>query len=547
MASENFVRHARTFALLTLVSRVLGLVRDAVIVRTFGVTGLATAFGIAFQFPNTFRRLFGEGALSAAFIPEYAQLVKRDPALAHRFASLTAAIMGAGLGAITLVLELVIVGVLASVTLPDDGRLALVLLAIMLPYMPAICLTAALGGMLQTHGRFAAQAGAPIILNLCMIAAASVSAYALKLPAVTTAIAVAASVTLAGVLQTLWCLRDLRGVVVWTRVFDGAGDSARRMFRKMGPVVLGLGALQVTTLIESWGLLAYPLYVGDTIWGRPYPLDEAAGAALTAAQRLYQFPLGIFGIALATAAFPLLARQADEPDKFVATLRRGVRLALFIGVPATAGLMWVAHDLTAVAFLGGNVTPEGAHRMGDNLIAYGALVGTFSVTHVLTRAFYAKGDTRTPTVISVASAVGGLGLGAGLMFVWREMGLAWASSIAAAVQLGVLAWLADSRLARGTSKDAGARARLFDGPTLAGAARIAVCTAGMLAVLAAVRMVWPREADATWTGHAVRLGAECAAGAGSFAAGAWWLCRTEIRWISERPARRTPEAVQTGK
>jgi putative peptidoglycan lipid II flippase len=527
MSSEHFVRHARTFAGLTLISRVLGLARDAVIVRTLGVSGLQTAFNIAFQLPNTFRRLFGEGALSAAFIPEYAQTLKRDPELSHRFASLTIAIMSIALGALVLILELILLAVLALATLSDNGRIALILLMIMLPYMPLICITAALGGMLQTHARFAAQAGAPIILNLCMIAAALGTGWILKLPATSTAIAVAISVTIAGFLQTAWCLRDLRGIITWSRAFHGASHSVRRMFRKMGPLVLGLGTQQIATLIESWVILAWPLYFGATIFGIAYPLDETAGAALVAAQRLYQFPLGIFGIALATAAFPLLAKQADEPDKFAATLRRGIRLALFIGVPATLGMIWVARDLTAVIFMGGKVTPADAMRMASCLIAYAALVGTYSVTHVITRAFYAKSDTRTPTIISIITVILGLALGFALMFKWHEQGLAYGSSLAAAVQLAMLLILAQKRLGPTSGS-------LIDRATALAIVRITIAAAAMLTILFALDQLWPAEEIMTWRNHLIRLIIACSTGAAAYTAAAFFLCREEIRWSTER-------------
>lgn len=523
------LRHARTFAALTLVSRVLAVVRDGLAARILGVSGLGTAFAIAFQFPNTFRRLFGEGALSAAFIPEYAQLVKRDPALSDRFASLITALMALGLAAIVMLIEIILVVLLAAADLPENGRRAIILLAIMLPYMPLICITAVMGGMLQTHGRFAAQAGAPIILNLCMIAAAAGGAYALTLDAAATAMLIAASVTVAGVLQLLWCLRDLRGLVIWSRIFEGAADSARRMFRKMGPVVLGLGMIQITTLIEAWAIIAWPIYVGPTILGHAYPLDDAAGAALTNAQRLYQFPLGVFGIALATAAFPLLARLADDPEAFTSTLRRGIRIALFIALPATAGLIWVAHHLTAVVYMGGRVDAEDAARIARCLIFYAPLVGTYSVTHVITRAFYARGDTKTPAFVSVLTAVGGLLLGAALMWWMREEGLALGSSIAAAVQVSVLGRLAHHRLGAGES-------RLFSGEVLGSLGRMSVATIVMLLALGGLGMAWPSGGESNWSGHAVHLAAQCMLGVAAFGAAAWFLCRHELRWIMERRA-----------
>ncbi|MBL8745980.1 MAG: murein biosynthesis integral membrane protein MurJ [Phycisphaerae bacterium] len=519
------MRHARTFAGLTLVSRVLGLARDAILARLFGVTALGTAFAIAFQFPNTFRRLFGEGALSAAFIPEYAQLLKRDPGLAARFSSLVVAVMTAALGAVVVIMELALFAALVGMELPENGRRAVVLLALMLPFMPTVCLTAILGGMLQTHGRFAAQAGAPIVLNLCMIAAALVGSRALGWSAESTALAVAASVSVAGVIQTLWCLHDLRSNVTWSRAFDGVRGPAARMFRRMLPVIVGLGALQVSTLIESWVIVAWPIYQGGTILGSPYPLDVGAGAALTNAQRLYQFPLGIFGIALATAAFPALARLADEPARFAATLRRSIRLAAFIGLPATAGLIWVSSDLVSVVYEGGAISAADAARIARCLVNYAALVGTYSVTHVLTRAFYAKGDTGLPTKVSLVTIVLSLGLSVALMWPMKESGLAMGSSLAAVVQLLALGWLAHRRL----SPDR----RLLDRGTAASIARSALATGMMLAGLWALGGVWDTAGGrmVAW----VRLGWCCGLGGAMFLATALVFCRTELAWLRGGP------------
>lgn len=531
VASDRFVRHARTFAALTLVSRVLGLVRDALLVRALGVSAVCTAFNIAFQAPNTFRRLFGEGALSAAFIPEYAQLTKRDPSLAARFASLNIGLLSLGLGALVILIEVGLGATLMLADLPEQGRHALVFLAIMLPYMPLVCVTAILGGMLQTHGRFAAQAGAPIILNACMIGAAWGWGYAMDAEQASTALAVSGAVTCAGFLQVLWCLWDLRKIACWTRIVTGAGESTRRMLRRMGPVVIGLGTVQIGTLIESWLLVGWPLYFGSTILGWAYPLDGSSGAALYNAQRLYQFPLGVFGIALATAVFPLLARQSDEPRAFAATLRRGLRLALFIGLPATAGLLFVAEDLTATVYMGREVSAADARRMADVLIMYAAMVGAYSVTHVLTRAFYALGDTKLPTRISIFTVIFGLLLSAVLMWPLGERGLALASSIAAVCQLALLAGAGHRRLS--VAEGAGP---LFDRATLRGFAGVALCTGIMLAALWAGDLLWRQQGPDDWTGHAIRLAIWSAVGAGVYSIASLFISRQEIHWLLDRPA-----------
>ncbi len=516
----------------------MGLARDALLVRALGVSAVGTAFNIAFQVPNTFRRLFGEGALSAAFIPEYAQLLRREPGLAHRFASLNTALLTLGLGALVVLMEGALGLALATANLSAQGRAALVYLAVMLPYMPLVCLTAILGAMLQCHARFAAQAGAPIILNAAMIAAAWTWGHTENATQNDTALAVSFAVTLAGFLQVAWCLWDLRRVAHWSRLFAGAAAPTRRVIARMGPVVLGLGTIQIGTLIESWLLVGWPLYLGPTILGAAYPLDASTGAALYNAQRLYQFPLGVFGIALATAVFPLLSRQADLPHAFASTLRRGLRLSLFIGLPATLGLLFVARDLTATIYLGGQVTSPDADRMARLLTLYAAMVGAYSLTHVLTRAFYAKGDTRFPTRISITTVFLSLILAASLMWPLGECGLALASSLAATLQLALLARAAHTRLGPTPTSP------LFDAATLRAFRRIFAASLLMLAALWLLRFLKPPGDTAAWSNHALRLTLDSALGLIAYAAAAWLLCREEIHSLFDPHPPTPPSSPQ---
>ena len=167
--AERFERHSRTFSLLTMASRVTGLVRDAALSRVFGASGLMDAFFFAFMIPNLFRRLFGEGALSAAFLRAYARLDQRQPSMAKRLATLTVVLMTVGLGGFTVAGEVVL---LAGLRFADaEQHLVVRLTVITLPYMPMVCLVAILGAMLQVHGRFAPTAAVPIVMNLCLIAA----------------------------------------------------------------------------------------------------------------------------------------------------------------------------------------------------------------------------------------------------------------------------------------------------------------------------------------------------------------------------------------
>ncbi|MHC4591043.1 MAG: lipid II flippase MurJ [Planctomycetota bacterium] len=306
--SEKFERHTRTFSLITLVSRVTGLVRDAALSRVFGAAGVMDAFFFAFMIPNP---------------------------TAKRLATLTVAIMIVGLGGITVAGELLLFGGLRFAD--SEQQLVLRLTMITLPYMPMVCLVAILGSMLQVHGRFAPSAAVPVVMNLCLIAAVVglVELFGDRNQGghIT---AVAASLLVAGALQLTWMAWSLRDRKWLVRGASGAWAPMKDVLRQAGPMILGLGVLQLNVFLD--GLIAsYPTTVGPTVFGFDYPLREGAMAAVSFAQRLYQFPLGVFGIAVATAIFPALARQSDDPEAFSDILRRGLRLVVFIGLPALRG------------------------------------------------------------------------------------------------------------------------------------------------------------------------------------------------------------------
>jgi len=520
-------RDVRTVSGLTLVSRLTGLVRDLVTVRIFGDGAVASAFAAAFAIPNMFRRLFGEGALSAAFIPEYSRLTHEEPAKADAFCSLTIGLVAVITGVIMLVVE----GALALVLLtaaPDPERTySIALVMFLLPYMPLVCVAAMLAGMLQVQGRFAPGAAMPIILNLCVIAAC-VPFFAVEdASAAGWAWVIGSSVLVSGVLQIVWSLLALRGLVRWTTSVGAASESTRVMLRRLGPVLIGLGTLQVNALIDTL-IAMWPNWVGPTIGGRAYPLDEASNGILFFTQRLYQFPLGVFGIAVATAIFPSLSRAAGERERFVELLRHGVRLSLFIALPATVGLILVRKDLISVLYSGpgGGFSDEGVARSAAVLFAYGAGVWAYSLNQLWTRAFYARGNTGTPMRVAVAMV--GLNLVGNVVLVFatplREAGLAWSTAGAAVAQCVVLGVLLSRREGIG----------LFDGATRAGIVRSVVLTVVMSAAVAAAYLLVPTPTD--WGGHGLRLMAMVAAGGVVFVAAARVLRSEELGWLVHRDA-----------
>lgn len=516
-------RDTRTVAGLTLGSRVLGLVRDLVTVRVFGDTAVGSAFAAAFAIPNMFRRLFGEGALSAAFIPEYTRLADTDPDRADKFSSLVIGLLALITGGITLVLMLGVLAVLLLAPGNEERVLSLRLVIVCLPFMPLICVAAILGGMLQARGRFGPWAAAPIILNLCIIAA-SVPFFVVGGDAAFWAYPISAAATISGLLQVVWSFWALRGMVRWTRAVSDVRDQARAMLRRMGPVLIGLGTLQLNSFMDTL-IAMWPNWVGPTIAGHDYPLDERANAVLFYAQRLYQFPLGVFGIAVATAAFPVLSRAAGDPARFAEALRRGLRLSLFIALPATAGLLAVREPLVRTLFsgLGDGFSDEGINRAAAVLMGYSAAIWAYSLNQLYTRAFYAAGDTKTPMRIAVSMV--GLNLVLNMVLIWwlREAGLAWSTAITAVLQTVLLARASRRKLLAGPVLDTGTR-RAVSGQIMASVG-VAVGTGGLL-------WVWAEPAG--WAAGAVRTGA--AVLVGMLVYGGWAVGRRapELRWLLGR-------------
>ena len=531
-------RSTRTVSALTVASRTAGLVRDMLTARIFGDTLVGSAFAAAFAIPNTFRRLFGEGALSAAFLPEYTRLADDAPTDdpetgspapadgAGPYASLTIALLTLTTGAATVLLELALLAALLAFPHDPDRAYALRLVMVVLPFMPLVCVAAILGGMLQSHGRFAPWAAAPVLLNAVLIAAvlpffltARTEADVRHWGAV---LCVAAVV--AGALQIAWSLWCLRGLVGWTTHVRPALPRTRAMLVRMLPALLGLGTLQINGLLDTL-IAMWPAWVGPTLLGHAYPLDESSNAVLFYAQRLYQFPLGVFGVAVATAAFPLLSRTANDPDRFADVVRRSLRLSLFIALPASAGLALVAPDLVRVLYTGGGgFSDAGAARATLVTLCYAGAVWAYSANHVLTRAFYATGDTTTPMRVAVAMVALNLVLNLTLIWFLREAGLALSTAIAAIVQTALLARLATRRL--GVS--------LLSDPRFRSGVLMLVCTT--LVMAAAVGLVsWLGSPLRTsWGGRLALTLAISTLGGGVYAGAAVLFRRPELGWLLGR-------------
>jgi putative peptidoglycan lipid II flippase len=517
----DLARDTRTVAGATLVSRVFGLVRDLVMVRIFGDTAVGSAFNAAFALPNLFRRLFGEGALSAAFIPRYAAIAQTDSERADRYASLVLAALALVTAAITIAGEALLLLWLLNAPADADRSLSIRLMMIMLPLMPLVCGVAILGGMLQVRGRFAMPAAAPIVLNVCMIAAGG-AAIAARAEPERAALLIAIATIVSGVLQLAWALAALRRLVRFSIRFGAVADEARGTLRRFLPVLVGLGTLQINSLADTV-IAMWPTWVGPTMFGRPVPLDQASNAVLGFTQRLYQFPLGVFGIAVATAAFPQLSRDANDPQRFGDTLARGVRLSLFIGLPASAGLLLVREDIIRVMFSGGGgFSEDGLARAASVLAGYALAVWAYSLNHLLTRACYAQGDTASPMRISLVMVAVNIALNLALIWRFKEAGLAWATAATATLQAVALS----VTLRRSTPHTP---------PILPAFVRLLALSLAMGALVWGVRALAP--AGASWNAAALRLALATAAGIGGYAALARLARAPELGWLLARAPR----------
>ncbi len=475
---KSFVAHAKLISGLTLLSRVLGMARESVSAKYFGAGIVSSAFIVAFSIPNLFRKLFGEGALSAAFIPLYTKEVKeRHLDDANDFAAASVNMLVAILLVITFIGEGVIWAVvLLNPAMRDDRLLTLKFTAIMLPYVMLICGTAFLSSVLQVHHRFGVPAFAPVLLNVIHIVVIVLGAKFLHLqikPRQTTfdpatvakqtslAYWLSVFVLVAGALQVLILLPPLRRIgfrLKWVPHFWT--PAVKRMIAMSIPVALSASVLQVSVLMDkAISLLlaqgtdkAGNLITTTTWFGHAvrYPMEIGAAARLNWAQFLYQFPLGVFAIALATAIFPGLSSDALEHDRtrFKGVLRQGIEATMFEGLAASIGLILVRYPAVKLLFQHGDITPHDSMLIARSVLFYSTAIWAFSLLQITNRAYYALHDTRTPLIMSMVNIV--LNLVVELPLIWLpqlgEAGMAVGTAVSFAVQAIVMLWILDRRI-----------------------------------------------------------------------------------------------------
>ena len=423
------LRSVAVVGAMTGVSRVMGLVREQLMAYAFGTTLWKSAFDVAFRVPNLFRRLFGEGALSAAFIPVYTGMVRRgEVAEAGRFTRCMAGFLVSVLGALTGLGVLLASALMRWSGAGERALAVLPLLRVMLPYAPLICLAGLLMGVFNAHRGFALPALVPVALNLV-----SIAVLALVCPLFTgdpgaQIRAVAWGVLAAGVVQAGMLAIPLRRLGVTFGVDFGwrKNPRVREALRLMAPTLLGMGVLQINVCVD--GLLA--------MWAAPW-----APAALEYAERLVYLPLGMVGTAFATVLLPTYANLAaggGGAAEIRATLERALRNTALIMAPAAAGLFALALPLTQLIYGMGRFDAESAQRTARALAAYAPGLLVFMLQKTTTPVFYALRMPRVPMVTGLVFV--GVNFCLNLLLVltlpveWRHAGIAAATVATSAAQ-----------------------------------------------------------------------------------------------------------------
>jgi putative peptidoglycan lipid II flippase len=425
------IKRIATVGGLTLVSRLTGFIRDVVMAAILGAGPVADAFFVAFRLPNHFRAIFAEGAFAAAFVPAYARTLEQSGIdVAKLFADRIAAALVAInllLLAIALLFTPAVVSLLAPGLIGDPERfdLAVALTRITFPYLALVSLETLFAGVLNANQRFAAAAAAPVLLNLSIIATLLLAPFFQS-----AGYAAAWGVLIAGVAQVILVGIDaeMRGVGIRFRM-PKLDEPTKRFLKALGPAIIGAGGVQLAlfadTLIASF-------------------LPTGALSALYYADRINQLPIGVVGIAVGTVLLPEMSRRIAAGDLRGAAQAqaRGIQLALLLAVPCAAAAFAIPELIMLALFTRGAFTAADAAAAGATLAAYSVGLLPFVMLRSFTAPFYARGDTLTPVKAALLAAAVNIALKIVLMGPLAQVGLAFATSVGAWINLTLLWYFA---------------------------------------------------------------------------------------------------------
>ena len=434
--NARVAKAAGVVGLSTMLSRIFGFIRDMVVAAFFGAGFATDAFFVAFRIPNLLRRLFAEGSLTISFVPVFTEYLKtrtREEAL--ELANVAFTVLSVILVIVSVagvLLSPLIVSVMAPgfLTTPDKYELTVFLTRIMFPYIFFISLVALCMGILNSLRHFASPALSPVILNIAMILAALYLRNFFDEPI----LALAVGVMIGGLLQLLFQLPFLGRLGIHLRPDWNFGHpGVKRIGLLMLPAVFGAAVYQINIFIST--LLASFL-------------PEGSVSYLYYADRLVELPLGVFAIAIGTAALPSFAEQATkgEFDEMKKTIAFSLRLMLFITIPAMIALIALRVPIISVLFERGEFDQRSTILTAQALLYYAVGLWAFSTIRVIVAAFYALQDTKTPVRIAIVALIVNTAMSVILMFPLKHGGLALATSIASAVNVVTLSVILARRI-----------------------------------------------------------------------------------------------------
>ncbi|MCE9582856.1 MAG: murein biosynthesis integral membrane protein MurJ [Planctomycetes bacterium] len=434
-AAPGLISSARVVSACILLSRILGMARDILLAGLFGGGMVNDAFVLATLVPNLFRRLFGEGALTASFVPTYAEFVAQKPrAETDRFVRSALTMLALFLGTLAGI-GMGVSALLGHHFADPKARLVCDLLVILLPYMPLICVVAIVTGILNVHRHFLLPALSSSVLNVFQIVAFFAAGWFAGSEG-GKAVFIAWSITIAGLGQLLLQWPAMRAHKIPVAPLFKWEPGVGRVLATMLPMTLGVSVFQINVLIDN--AMAEGLVPGS-----------GAVSALYYANRLFQFPIALIGVAIAQTSFPefadALARR--RPGDMAASLNKAIRMTLFLGFPASLGLVQLASPICRLFFEHGSFGPEQTHRAATALACYGVAIWAACFQQVIVRAFYAAKDGRIPAITGALTVVANASLNLILVRTpLREAGLALSTSITTVAQIVILSFILRRRI-----------------------------------------------------------------------------------------------------
>jgi len=427
--AKSFIKSSSVVSAMTLLSRILGLIRDFIIAKYFGANGFSDAFLVAFRIPNFFRRLFAEGAFSQAFIPILAdsKANQSDDELQEVINHISTKLLS-----VLIVITLVVV-VLAPLVMfifawgfyfkADQSHyfLATDMLRITFPYLLLISLTALSGAILNTYNNFSVPAFTPVLLNVSLI----LSAVFLSKHMDTPIMALAWGVLIGGVAQLAFQIPFLRKIHRLPKLRFGPHSAIQTLKKRMLPALFGVSVSQINLLIDT--MIASTLIAGSISW-------------LYYSDRLLELPLALIGITLATVALAKLSNfyATNDTKNFIQTIDKALLYGLILGLPASAGLVTLSDGLIITLFQYDAFSANDAIQSSLSLRAYGAGLIAFIAVKILAPVFLSRGDTKTPVKAGVAAMTSNIILNLVLAHYFGHDGLAAATSLSALLNAGLL-------------------------------------------------------------------------------------------------------------